>query len=197
MDLTAVEHGLSIARVQHLGWMRPWTSEARVTPRSDVSLRLTILTAGVRGWADGCRLVRYAGAIRYPDGGWLDAGERARREQVRLAAAELIEAGAGDREVAHRFRVSRMPANRWRRVLAAGGRAALASKGAGGAKRKLTPARLRELESVLDAGPAASGWDEDQWRRTWAPGWSSRTNQARAYGRPGAAPRAAAVPPRW
>jgi hypothetical protein len=29
--------------------------------------------------------------MRYPDGGGLDAGERARREQVRLAAAELID----------------------------------------------------------------------------------------------------------
>src|SRR5215469_15589975 len=49
MDLTAVEPGLSIARVQYLGWMRPWTSEARVTPRSDVSPRLTIF--------NGCGLV--------------------------------------------------------------------------------------------------------------------------------------------
>ena len=81
---------------------------------------------------------------------------------MRLAAAELIEAGASDREVARRFRVSRMSANRWRRALAAGGRAALASRGAGGARCKLTPAQLRELEAVLDAGPAASGWDEDQ-----------------------------------
>jgi transposase len=180
--------------------------------------------------------------MRYPDGGGLAAAGRARREQVRLAAAELIEAGAGDREVAGRFRVSRMSANRWRRTLAAGGRAALASKGAGGARCKLTPAQLRELQAVLDAGPAAGGWDEDQcwtlariagvvrrrfgveytlagldlllhrigwsvqvparraaerdeariarWReetwpvvkgrrRTWAPGWSSKTNPAR------------------
>jgi transposase len=100
--------------------------------------------------------------MRYPDGGGLDAGERARRELVRLAAADLIEAGASDQEVARRFRVSRMPANRWRRALAAGGRAALASRGAGGAKCKLTASQLRELEAVLDAGPAASGWDEDQ-----------------------------------
>jgi hypothetical protein len=56
--------------------------------------------------------------MRYPEGGGLDAGERAHREQVRLEAAALIEAGAGDREVAKRFRVSRMPANRWRRALA-------------------------------------------------------------------------------
>jgi transposase len=100
--------------------------------------------------------------MRYPDGGALTAAERARREQVRLAAAELIEAGASDREVARRFRVSRMPANRWRRALAAGGRMALASKGAGGARCKLSAVQLRELEGVLDAGPAASGWDEDQ-----------------------------------
>ena len=94
--------------------------------------------------------------MRYPDGGGLDAGERARREQVRLAAAELIEAGASDREVARHFRVSRMSANRWRRALAAGGRAALSSRGAGGAKCKLAAAQLRELETVLDGGPACA-----------------------------------------
>jgi transposase len=111
---------------------------------------------------DGGRLARYAGFMRYPDGGGLDAAERARREKVRLAAADLIEAGASDREVARRFRVSRMSANRWRRDLAGGGRAALASRGAGGARCRLEPAQLAELEAVLDAGPAASGWDEDQ-----------------------------------
>jgi transposase len=100
--------------------------------------------------------------MRYSDGGGLTAEERARRESVRVAAAELIEAGASDREVARRFRVSRMSANRWRRALAAGGRRALASRGAGGARCKLTAAQLRELEAVLDAGPAAWGWDEDQ-----------------------------------
>jgi len=36
--------------------------------------------------------------MRYPDGGGLDAAERARREQARLTAAELIKAGASDRE---------------------------------------------------------------------------------------------------
>ena len=73
---------------------------------------------------------RYAGTMRYPDGGGLTAAERARRERLRLAAAELIEAGTSDREVARRFRVSPMSANRWRRALAAGGKQALASKGA-------------------------------------------------------------------
>ena len=100
--------------------------------------------------------------MRYADGGGLTAAERARRERVRLDAAELIESGAGDQEVAARFRVSRMSANRWRRALAAGGREALATKGAGGAKCKLAPAQLAELEAALDAGPAVQGWDEDQ-----------------------------------
>ena len=180
--------------------------------------------------------------MRYPDGGGLDAAERARREKVRLEAADLIEAGDSDREIAKRFRVSRMSVNRWRRALAAGGREALASKGAGGAQCKLTAAQVTELEAVLDAGPAAAGyadqcwtlarvaeqawrlfgveytlagmdvllhrlgwsvqvparraaerdedtiaaWREEAWpvvkrrRRTWAPGWSSRTSPARA-----------------
>jgi putative transposase len=45
----------------------------------------------------------------------------------------------------------------------AGGREALASRGAGGAKCKLSPAQLAELEAVLDAGPAASGYADQCW----------------------------------
>jgi transposase len=93
----------------------------------------------------------------------MTAAERARRERVRLTAADLIEAGVSDLEVARRLRVSRMSANRWRRSLAGGGRAALASKGAGGARCKLTPAQLDELEAVLEAGPAAQGWEDQCW----------------------------------
>jgi len=107
--------------------------------------------------------VRYAGAVRYPDGGGLTAEERARRERVRLAAAEWMEEGASDREVAARFRVTRMSANRWRRALAEGGRPALASKGAGGARCKLSRAQLAELETLLEAGSAAWGWDDQCW----------------------------------
>src|SRR3954468_7319913 len=107
--------------------------------------------------------VRYAEAVRYPDGGGLTAEERARRERVRLAAAEWIEEGASDRKVAARLRVTRMSANRWRRALADGGRPALASKGAGGARCRLSPAQLEELQALLDAGPAAWGWADQCW----------------------------------
>jgi transposase len=179
--------------------------------------------------------------MRYAQGGGLTAEECARREQVRLAAAEWIEEGATDREVAERFRVTRMSANRWRRALSAGGRPALASKGPGGARCRLNSAQLAELQVLLEAGPAAWGWDDQCWtlpriaavvherfgvdytlpgldlllhrlgwsvqvparqaaerdeeqitawreetwpqvkrrRRTWAPGWSSKTSPAR------------------
>src|SRR3954464_10816440 len=188
--------------------------------------------------------------MRCSQGGGLTAEDCARREQLRLEAAEWIEEGAPAREVAARFRVTRMSANRWRRALAAGGRSALASKGPGGARCRLSRAQLQELAALLDAGPAAWGWvdqcwtlpriaavvhqrfgvdytlpgldlllhrmgwsvqvparraaerDEEQiaaWRekswpeikrprRTWVPGWSSKTSPARGSGRPRAAP---------
>src|SRR4051794_23708667 len=101
--------------------------------------------------------------MRYAQGGGLTAEQRARRERVRLEAAEWFEEGATDAEVAARFRVTRMSANRWRRALADGGRPALASKGAGGAHCRLTPAQLDELQVLLDAGPAVSGWTDQCW----------------------------------
>jgi transposase len=105
----------------------------------------------------------YAGVMRYADGGGLTAAERARREKVRLQAAGMIEAGDGDAVIGRRLRVSRMSVNRWRRALAAGGREALASKGPGGARCKLSPAEPAELEAVLDAGPEACGFEDQCW----------------------------------
>ncbi|WNO70191.1 winged helix-turn-helix domain-containing protein [Streptomyces sp. AM8-1-1] len=93
----------------------------------------------------------------------LTAEERVRRERVRLAAADLIEAGASDREVARQLRVTRMSANRWRRALASGGRQALVSREPGGARCKLDVSQLRVLESVLHSGPAAECWSDQCW----------------------------------
>src|SRR3954471_2381150 len=101
--------------------------------------------------------------MRYSQGGGLTAEDCARRERGRLGDAEWIEEGATDREVAARFRVTRMSANRWRRALADGGRPALASKGAGGARCRLSRAQLEELQVLLDAGPAAWGWTDQCW----------------------------------
>src|ERR687889_1657171 len=101
--------------------------------------------------------------MRYAQGGGLTAEECARREQVRLEAAEWIEEGVTDREVAERFRVTRMSANRWRRALAAGGRPALASKGPGGARCRLSPAQLDELQAGLGPRAAARGGGGPRW----------------------------------
>src|SRR3954453_1240449 len=119
--------------------------------------------AGVQPSADSRRGARYAIAMRYAQGGGLTAEECARRERVRLEAAEGIEEGATAREVAARFRVTRMSVNRWRRALAAGGRPALASKGPGGAHCRLSPTQLEELQAVLEGGPAARGWADQCW----------------------------------
>ncbi|MEV3927780.1 winged helix-turn-helix domain-containing protein [Actinomadura coerulea] len=100
--------------------------------------------------------------MRYGEGGGLTAVERARREALRLEAAGLFEVGLSDAQIGRRFRVSRMSVNRWRRAWQSGGTAALASKGAGGARCKLTDSQVNLLEEALDLGPAAHGWTEDQ-----------------------------------
>ncbi|MCA2227734.1 helix-turn-helix domain-containing protein [Nonomuraea aurantiaca] len=92
----------------------------------------------------------------------MTAQARARREQVRMRAVDRFAEGATDAQVAVEFRISRMSANRWRRAFDAGGREALLSKGPGGEKCKLTEAQLDRLQTALDEGPAAYGWDEDQ-----------------------------------
>src|SRR6266852_221337 len=100
--------------------------------------------------------------MRYPDGGGLDAAERARREKVRLAAAEMIEAWrrfgveytlAGMDVLLHRIGWSvQVPARR---------------------------AAERDEEKI-------ARWREDTWpvikarRRTWTPGSAGKTSRARA-----------------
>src|SRR5512142_535123 len=96
--------------------------------------------------------------MRYPDGGGLTAAGRARREKVRLQAAE----GVTPPEVARRLRVSCNSAYVWRRRWRAGGLAALASRGPGGAVCRLSGAQLARLRAALEAGPALWGWAEGQ-----------------------------------
>ena len=57
-------------------------------------VRAARAAARERAWEAGAAPERYASVLRYPDGGGLTADERARRERVRLAAAELIESAA-------------------------------------------------------------------------------------------------------
>lgn len=100
--------------------------------------------------------------MRYPDSGGLTRPARAKRESVRLEAAELFEAGLASQVIADRLRVTRKSVNEWRQAWRDGGEAALLSKGAGGFKCQLDEAQLAILQFELDRGPAEHGWTEDQ-----------------------------------
>jgi transposase len=100
--------------------------------------------------------------MRYADGGGLTAQGRSRREMVRLRAAEMFANNADAGEVARELRVSTKSVYQWRRARKAGGKAALASKGAGGNPCKLGEAEVAQLRAALKAGPAAYGWKQDQ-----------------------------------
>ena len=105
----------------------------------------------------------YAGGMRYPDGGGLTAEGRAKREAVRLEAAELFDQDVSTREIAERLRVTTKSVNLWRRMRRAGGDAALASKGPGGLGCRLDAAQLARLESELGRGPGAHGFADQRW----------------------------------
>lgn len=87
--------------------------------------------------------------MRYPDGGGLTAEGRARREKVRLQAAQMFEQGTEPEpeQVARCLRVSAKSAYQWRRCWRAGGEAALACKGPGGNACKLDGAQLARLRA--------------------------------------------------
>ncbi|MDI6104670.1 hypothetical protein QLQ12_39370 [Actinoplanes sp. NEAU-A12] len=80
---------------------------------------------------------------------------------MRRQAAQWLEEGV-PAEVARRLRVSATAMygrrQRWRQ----GGVQALASKSAPGSRCRLDEDRLRELATVLNEGPAAHGFTEDQ-----------------------------------
>jgi transposase len=101
--------------------------------------------------------------MRYPDGGGLTGRQRAGRERVRLAAVGLFEQGVAPVEVARQLRVSTKSAYQWRRRWRAGGTAGLASKGAGGARCRLTGRQLDRLRIELGRGPGAHGWADQRW----------------------------------
>ena len=104
----------------------------------------------------------YAGVMRYADGGGLSAGGRAKREAVRMRAAEWFAQKVPVAEIAGRLRVSVNSVYVWRRRWQTGGRAALVSRGSGGSPCRLDQARLNRLATALEQGPAAHGYLEDQ-----------------------------------
>ncbi len=109
-----------------------------------------------------CCLRRYAGRMRYAQGGGLTAEGRSRREQVRLAAVARFEQRVPAAEIAAELRVAERSVRRWRRAWETGGLPGLASRGQA-ARCRLDEAQLAELERVLEAGPLAAGWKDQRW----------------------------------
>src|SRR6478735_5299725 len=101
--------------------------------------------------------------MRYADGGGLTARERVVRERVRGQAADMFERDVASTEIAAWLRVTPKSVRAWRRAWTVGGRAALASRGAGGARTKLDDAQLDRLVAELDRGPAVHGWTDQRW----------------------------------
>ena len=112
--------------------------------------------------SDRCRLWRYAGCMRYGQGGGLTAEGRRRREQVRLEAVERFGQRASSAEVAAELRVSERSVRRWRQAWLAGGAAGLASRGQA-ARCRLDEQQLAALDAALDAGPLAAGYQDQRW----------------------------------
>lgn len=100
--------------------------------------------------------------MRYADGGGLSDQGRAKREAVRLQAAEWFAQDMPVAQIASRLRVSSNAVYVWRRRWRAGGPAALVSKGPGGSVCRLDERRLARLAQALEQGPAAHGFGEDQ-----------------------------------
>ena len=113
-------------------------------------------------WGDVCGLWRYAGCMRYAQGGGLTAEGRRRREQVRLEAARRFEQRVPSAVIAAELRVSERSVRRWRQAWQAGGPAGLASRGQA-AQCRLDEQQLAALDVVLAAGPLAAGWEDQRW----------------------------------
>jgi transposase-like protein len=122
------------------------------------------VTAGEPAWS--CGWQGYAWFVRYADGGGLTAESRARREAVRLQAAEMFAQDADPVQIGRSLRVSTKSVYQWRRACRAGGQEARASRGPGGSPCRLDEGQLeRCAPRWRPARPLMAG------RRTSAGPW--------------------------
>jgi transposase len=124
--------------------------------------RLKIFLIGDVRRADTCYFRRYAGCMRYAQGGGLTAGDRRRREQVRLEAVKRFEQRVPAAVIAAELRGSERSMRRWRQAWLAGGPAGVASRGQA-ARCRLDDRQLAALDVALEAGPLAAGWTDQRW----------------------------------
>lgn len=86
-----------------------------------------------------------------------------KREQRRLRAGRLFDAGASQAAVAVRFSVTRAATCQWHAAWATDRRHGLRSRGPSGATPKLDESQKRTLRRAILRGPAKAGYATDFW----------------------------------
>jgi transposase len=84
-------------------------------------------------------------------------------ESRRLMAAQDLQRGLSQSQVARKFGVSRTTASRWHRALNGKGVEALRKRRAPGRPSRLTAEQLRVAAEIFQAGPEAAGFDSARW----------------------------------
>src|SRR5579872_5748113 len=84
-------------------------------------------------------------------------------ESRRLLAAQDLQRGLTQSQVARKFGVSRTTASRWYRSLSGKGLEALRKRRAPGRPSRLNGEQLRLVAECYRSGPRAAGFDSDRW----------------------------------
>ena len=84
-------------------------------------------------------------------------------ESRRLMAAQELQSGLSQSQVARKFGVSRTTASRWNRSLSGKGLEALKKRRAPGRPSRLNGEQLEALRELYRAGPRVAGFDTDRW----------------------------------
>ena len=84
-------------------------------------------------------------------------------ESRRLMAAQDLQTGLSQSQVARKFGVSRTTASRWHRALNGKGVESLRKRRAPGRPSRLTADQLTGVNEIYHAGPRAAGFNSDRW----------------------------------
>jgi transposase len=84
-------------------------------------------------------------------------------ESRRLLAAQDLQRGLSQSQVARKFGVSRTTASRWHRSLSGNGLEALRKRRAPGRPSRLNGQQLNAIAEVYRSGPRAVGFETDRW----------------------------------
>src|ERR1039458_2021382 len=84
-------------------------------------------------------------------------------ESRRLLAAQDLQTGLSQSQVARKFGVSRTTASRWNRTLSGKGVESLRKRRAPGRPSRLTADQRKTLTDTYQAGPRAAGFETDRW----------------------------------